>query len=292
MIVNKTSLATLGTAFSAAFSDGFGQAPAQHEPLAMMTSSMTSQNEYGWLGQMSSMREWLGDRTIDGLTQHGYTIKNRKFESTVSVRRDDIEDDNLGVYTPLFQELGRAAAAHPCELVFQALKDGFSSKCYDGQYFFDSDHGVGGTSYSNTGGGSGTAWFLVDASRMIKPIIFQKRRDYTLTSVLDLDDQNVFMRDEFLHGVDARASVGYGLWQLAYGSKQSLTAAQYEAARTALLSVKGDRGRPMGVMPTHLIVPPSLEKEALELLNADRNAAGATNVWRNTAQLVVSPWLA
>ena len=292
MIVNKTTLATLGTAFSAAFSEGFGQAPAQHEPLTMMTPSMTSQNEYGWLGQMSSMREWLGDRTIDGLVQHGYTIKNRKFESTVTVRRDDIEDDNVGVYTPLFQELGRAAAAHPCELVFKALKDGFSTKCYDGQYFFDSDHDVEGASYSNTGGGSGTAWYLVDASRMIKPIIFQRRRDYTLTSVMDLDDQSVFKRDEFLHGVDARVNVGYGLWQLAYGSKQALTVDNYKTARTQMLSVKGDRGRPMGVMPTHLVVPPSLEHEGLKLLNAELLSDGESNVYRGTAQLIVSPWLA
>ena len=292
MIVNKTTLVTLGTAFSAAFSEGFGQAPPQHEPITMMTASMTSQNEYGWLGQMSSMREWLGDRTIDGLTQHGYAIKNRKFESTVSVRRDDIEDDNLGVYTPLFQELGRAAAAHPCELVFKALKDGFSTKCYDGQYFFDSDHDVEGASYSNTGGGSGTAWYLVDASRMIKPIIFQRRRDYTLTSVMDLDDQSVFRRDEFLHGVDARVNVGYGLWQLAYGSKQALTVDNYKTARTQMLSVKGDRGRPMGVMPTHLVVPPSLEHEGLKLLNAELLSDGESNVYRGTAQLIVSPWLA
>lgn len=292
MIVNKTTLVTLGTAFSAAFSEGFGQAPPQHEPITMMTASMTSQNEYGWLGQMSSMREWLGDRTIDGLTQHGYAIKNRKFESTVSVRRDDIEDDNLGVYTPLFQELGRAAAAHPCELVFKALKDGFSTKCYDGQYFFDSDHDVEGASYSNTGGGSGTAWYLVDASRMIKPIIFQRRRDYTLTSVIDLDDQSVFRRDEFLHGVDARVNVGYGLWQLAYGSKQALTVDNYKTARTQMLSVKGDRGRPMGVMPTHLVVPPSLEHEGLKLLNAELLSDGESNVYRGTAQLIVSPWLA
>lgn len=45
-------------------------------------------------------------------------------------------------------------------------------------------------------------------------------------------------------------------------------------------------------MPTHLVGPPMLEKEGLELLNADRNAAGATNVYRDTAKLIVTPWLA
>ena len=58
------------------------------------------------------------------------------------------------------------------------------------------------------------------------------------------------------------------------------------------MEVQGDEERPMGVMPTHLFVPPALEKEGLELLNAERNAAGATNVYRGTAKLVTTPWLA
>ncbi|WP_409449985.1 Mu-like prophage major head subunit gpT family protein [Aromatoleum sp.] len=43
---------------------------------------------------------------------------------------------------------------------------------------------------------------------------------------------------------------------------------------------------------THLVVGPSNEAKARELLEADRNASGATNVWRGTAKLIVSPWLA
>ena len=31
-------------------------------------------------------------------------------------------------------------------------------------------------------------------------------------------DENVFMRDEYLYGVNARDGVGYGFWQMAYGS--------------------------------------------------------------------------
>ena len=41
-----------------------------------------------------------------------------------------------------------------------------------------------------------------------------------------------------------------------------------------------------------LVVPPTLEKEALELINAERSAAGATNIYRGSAELLVSPWLA
>ena len=292
MIINSGNLRTLYRGFNAAFREGFGQAPADHEPLTMEVRSTTSEEEYGWLGQWPSMREWVGERALRGISEHGYTIRNKKYESTVEVARDSVEDDKYGVYAPWFEELGRAAAAHPCELVFGTLKAGFERKCYDGQYFFDDDHLVGNASVSNTGGGAGPAWFLLDCSRMIKPILFQRRREYHMQYMDALDDEHVFKTDLYRYGVDARVSAGYGLWQLAYGSMQALDGDSYQTARTALLSMKGDGARPMGIRPTHLFVPPALEAEALELLNADRNAAGATNVYRGTAKLVVTPWLA
>jgi phage major head subunit gpT-like protein len=36
--------------------------------------------------------------------------------------------------------MGNAAALHPDDLVFGLLPKGFSTLCYDGQYFFDADH--------------------------------------------------------------------------------------------------------------------------------------------------------
>lgn len=295
MIINSGNLQTLYRGFNAAFRDGFGQAPADHGPVMLDVTSMTRTEEYGWLGQFPGLKKWVGERVLRGIRQHGYTITNEKYETTIEVSRDDIEDDHYGVYAPLFAEAGRAAGAHPCEMVWGALKAGVSQLCYDGQYFFDTDHpGPTGTSVSNYGGGpsANPLWFLLDCSRMIKPIIFQRRRDYDIRRMDMRDDEQVFMRDVYRYGVDARVNAGYGLWQLAFASRQPLTAANYEAARVAILTVEADEGRPMGCMPTHLCVPPSLEHEGLELLNAERLANGATNVYKNTATLLMSPWLA
>lgn len=291
MIVNQGNLQTLYRGFSAAFHAGFGSAPPDIE-VAMEVRSEAREEEYGWLGQWPGLREWVGERALRGIVQHGYTIRNRKFESTVEVRRDDVRDDRYGVYGPMFTELGRAAAAHPAEIVYAALKKGFEATCYDGQYFFDTDHPVQGKSVSNDGGGAGTAWFLLDLSRAIRPIIFQRRRNYEIEMMNAANDEHVFMRDTYRYGVSARVNAGYGLWQLAYGSKQDLTAANYAAARAAILGVKGDQGRPLGCMPTHLVVPPALEGKALEILNAERDTNGKTNVWKGTAKAHVTPWLA
>lgn len=297
MQINSVSLKALGTAFKSSYQGGLGQHVPQWSQIATLITSTTSQNEYGWLGQFPSMRKWVGDRVINQAKGHGYTIVNDDFELTISVLRNNILDDNVGIYTPMFQEMGRSVAAHPDLEVFGLLKRGFDEACYDGQAFFDTEHPVldkdgNPTLVSNSGGGSGTPWFLMDVSRALKPIIFQERKKAEFVAKDDPDDEGAFRRKEYEYGVDSRDAVGFGFWQMAFGSKQTLNATNYAAARAAMHGMKGDYGRPLGLMPRLLVVPPSLEGAALEILNAERDAAGATNVWRGTAELLVVPWLA
>jgi len=296
MIINQSNLGRLFTGYSAAFQRGLGQADPQWNRVATRVPSTTREEKYAWLGQTPNLREWIGDRVIKSIEAHDYSIKNKSWESTIEVGRDDIEDDTYGVYSPLFEEMGRSTAAHPNQLVFSLLGQGFATACYDGQYFFDTDHPVLDedgkvTSVSNTGGGSGDAWFLIDDSRALKPILYQVRKDYNFVRQDREEDENVFMRKSFRYGVDGRSNVGFGFWQFAYGSKQTLDKSSYKAARTALMGMKGDYGRPLGLRPRLLVVPPALEEAGLELLNAERDAAGATNVYRGTAELLVCEWL-
>lgn len=86
-------------------------------------------------------------------------------------------------------------------------------------------------------------------------------------------------------------NAGFGLWQLAYGSKQTLNAANYASARAAMMSFTADGGRKLGVSPTILLVPPSLEEAGLNIVNTEFGAAGASNPWKGTAKLIVTPYL-
>ncbi|WP_299910044.1 Mu-like prophage major head subunit gpT family protein [uncultured Paracoccus sp.] len=86
-------------------------------------------------------------------------------------------------------------------------------------------------------------------------------------------------------------NAAYGLWQFAFGSKQPLTAENYEAARVAMQAMRYDGGRIMGVVPNMLVVPPAHEAAARELLTADELTGGGTNVWRGSADLLVTPYL-
>jgi len=278
---------------------GLGSAQSKYKDIATIVPSTTGSEEYGWLGAFPRMREWIGDRVVNGLKSFGYTIKNKPFEITVGVPRTAIEDDQYGVYNPMFEELGRATDAHPDELVFGAIAAGHQNACYDGQYFFDTDHPVldaNGVAQSQSNvddnSGSGTPWYLLDASRALRPIILQERKKPNFVSKTAETDDNVFFANEFIYGVDCRRNVGYGFWQLAYRSRKALDEAGFTAAFTAMTTRLGDYDKPLGIRPTILLVPPSLEVAADKLITALYAANGASNVLAGKVKVMVAEWLA
>ncbi len=176
------------------------------------------------------------------------------------------------------------------------LKDGFSTTCYDGQSFFDADHPQidkdgNNITVSNMQAGSEPAWFLLDTSRAVRPLIWQEREDYEFQSMTDSSNPHVFMNDEYIFGVRARVNAGFGLWQLGYGSKAELTAANYAAARAAMMDFRSESSRILGINPTTLVVPPALEDAALKVLNTEINDSGGSNPSKDTAELIVTPFV-
>ncbi len=297
MLINSANLDGIRVGFKTSFMRGLGLAKPMYERIATTVPSSAKEEKYGWLGKLPKLREWIGARAVQNLQQYDYAIKNKTFELTIGVDREDIEDDTLGIYAPLFEEMGRSVTAHPDDLCFSLLKTGFATKCYDGQFYFDTDHPVldkNGVpqSVANTDGGSGEPWFLMDASRALKPIIFQKRKEFQWTAMDNPQDERVFTNKEFRYGSDGRNNAGFGFWQFAWGSKQTLNAANYKIARAAITGMKGDFEQPLGLMPGLLVVGPSNESAARKLLNSEYAAGGETNEWKGTAELLVVPWLA
>ncbi|RJP59038.1 MAG: hypothetical protein C4549_02825 [Deltaproteobacteria bacterium] len=295
MIINQAHMQGIYKTFSTIFKNAFDSVAAMYTLIAMTVPSTGRSVDYKWLGEFPQMKEWLGDRVVKDLSAFSYTITNKSFESTIGVDRDDIDDDQIGVYTPMIQGLAQAAKEHPDILVWALLAAGFTTLCYDGQYFIDEDHPVNGASVSNDGGGSGNPWFLMDLSRPIKPIILQTRKSPQFVALDQPGDHENFMRKKFLYGVDDRKNVGYGLWQLVYGSKDTLSEANYITGRSAMMALKrddGDGNTPLGIKPTHLIVGGTNESAGKEIVEKQNASGGESNIWYNSTKLVVVPWLA
>lgn len=297
MEFNAQALRSANIGFNAAFKAGMAMASSMYGAVATTVPSSTKTTEYGWLGEFPGFREWVGDRVVNGLAKHGYTIVNKDYENTIGVDRNDFDDDNLGIYTPMFQQLGHTAVVFPDQLIWPQLQAGFVNACYDGQNFFDTDHPVLNAAgkevaVANTDGGAGTPWFLLDNTRPLKPIIFQERKKFTNLVRMDSEtDEAVFTKKKLRYGLDGRGNVGYGFWQMAWGSKQALDAAHYEAARVGLSTMKGDFGRPLAIQPKLLVVPPTLEGAARRLIENDTVTGGGKNEWYKTAEILVCPWL-
>lgn len=161
MLINSQNLDLVFKGFQTVYSDAYLQADVNRDKIAMTVPSTGSEETYGWMGQFPQLREWIGPRHVKNLAATAFTIKNRKFESTVGVPRGHISDDKLGVFKPSSSEMSHMAWTHPEELIFSLLADGFTTAGFDGQNFFDADHPV----VDKDGGGSnpckGTAELIV-----------------------------------------------------------------------------------------------------------------------------------
>lgn len=298
MLITQASLTALRTGFSTLFQTSLDQmkAQSQYKRVATFVPSSDVRETYGWLKDDARMRKWIGPRMVKALSENGYVVENEPFEYTVGVKRYDIMFDKLGTYGQRFSNMGRAAGEQPDLLVWALAKAGFTTNCFDGQFFFDTDHpvmladGSMGT-YANTDGGAGAPWMLIDTSKGMLPFVYQEAIAPNFVSKDKPTDDNVFDRNEYVYGVDMFCQAGFGLPALAWGSKQTLDATAYAAARAAMGAFKGDHGNPLGITPNLLAVGPSNESAGRKIVNSEYGTGGITNEWKGTAELLVVPWL-
>jgi len=111
--------------------------------VAQLFQSNQEIETYKWLGQVPQMREWIGGRNAKGLTEFGYAITNKKFESTLEISVDDIRRDKTAQIMLRVSELARRANAHWAKLISDLITAGGTTACYDTQDFYDTDHSEG-----------------------------------------------------------------------------------------------------------------------------------------------------
>jgi phage major head subunit gpT-like protein len=153
------------------FFTGWDQANPQWDRVATKVPSTARQETYAFLGSLPRMRKQRGERIPQKLKDYGYTLVNEEFEASIEVQRADLKDDQTGKFAPLAQSIGQSARMYPDEQIFgNLLPAGFASLCYDGQYFFDTDHPIGDTGLiqSNTLSGALTSANYQTARSMLR----------------------------------------------------------------------------------------------------------------------------
>ena len=155
----QNNYTVIGRGLKGAFIKAYdnGEDPKDVMPFIMETVSTGRDEEYGWLGNSPKMREWLGDRKLTKLNSFDYKLKNKDYEATLDVLRNDIDDDRMGNYKVRINDLAEQARIHPRALFYEALLNGTTDLCYDGQPFFSASHsdseasGVQSNIYTGTG---------------------------------------------------------------------------------------------------------------------------------------------
>lgn len=230
--ITPDEIRALNTQFSGIYQAAYDSTTPFYESLTTRAPSNSKSNTYGWMAKLPKMREWLGERVVHRLSGRGFEIENKKFELTLAVSRDDFDDDNLGIYTPVAAAIGEEARKHPDDLLVDLMNNGHlaTATCFDGQNFFDTDHPV------------------------------------------NMDDSG-------------------SATQSNYRTSMTLSDTNFFAMRAAMAGFLGDNGRPLGIQGMTLVVPPALEKVALETVAAATVSTGGTNVAYQLAKVVVIPEL-
>ena len=212
------------------FFEGYNSVETHWQEVATKVPSTARSENYAWIGSIPRLRKMRGERIPKKLLEHTYTLTNEEYEASIEVKHADIKDDQTGQYGLQAKSIGESAKVFPDELIFETLlPGGFTSLCYDGQYFFDTDHPIGetGSTQSNK-----------------------------ITSALD--------------------------------------ATSFRTARAMLRKMKDDFGSPTvnRNLDLLLVVPADLEGTAEAILEAERDANGATNTLKGKARILVADWLA
>lgn len=220
-----------------AFFNTFHEQPHQWQSVATMIPSDKDTEHYAWLGATPNVNEFLDERRTGDMKEYDYLIKNKTWESTISVDRTALEDDQYGQIAMRVKQMAQSGTVALDTLVFGLLGGGFVNPCFDGLSFFNTAHPLG-----------------------------------------KLGD-----------GYGSQSNMG----------TEALSGASLETAITSMMRHQNDQGRPMGIIPDLLVVPPELYWQATQLLNSaffpDSPPIGiqslAMNPLRGLLSLVTTPFL-
>lgn len=149
MLINKANLSAIFTGLKTIFNNTLKAQTGNWQLTAMEVPSTSAGEDYVWLSRFPKMRKWVGEKFVKNIEAGKYYKANEDWETTIAVKRKDVEDDALGIYNAQTRMAGESAAELH-DIILDDLKNkAFTQTCWDGQYFYDTDHPVAGSTASN-----------------------------------------------------------------------------------------------------------------------------------------------
>jgi phage major head subunit gpT-like protein len=153
-VITPALLSGAFQSFKTMFNRGMNNRPAWWNQVAMEAPSDTEEEIYAWMHELPAVRKWEKNtpRKAHRLAASAYRLRNDRYENTVVVERDKVEDDKLGVYMNQFESMGTQVRKFPDREIAKTIRS--NGTAWDGLPFFNSAHPVdqyGGSSatYSN-----------------------------------------------------------------------------------------------------------------------------------------------
>lgn len=140
MELNHAALLAFRTRYETLFNAAYNLVSPKIEKIAVkVDSGRVEQVVHRWLRGIPGMREFLDTRTINNVSSDGLTVKNKIWEDTIAIKREELERDQYRLYDPVVGRMGQVAALHRDVIGFGLLSDMLTTPtitAYDGIAFY------------------------------------------------------------------------------------------------------------------------------------------------------------
>ncbi|RJR31892.1 MAG: hypothetical protein C4574_00635 [Candidatus Latescibacterota bacterium] len=164
------------------FNNVFRDTPTTYQLFTSEIQDSENLTVFEWIGQIPSLMEWIGPRTIESLKSYDYTIRKRAWSIGIKVLYKKAFDRSGTKLSQMLKqrvnEVGTGfRSQYPANVVFDLLELGESELAFDGIPFFSDISGVRLFKNLFTGSGVDTAEHILTDIATLRPAMARYPND-------------------------------------------------------------------------------------------------------------------
>lgn len=121
---------------------GIEEAAPFADKIAQRVPSTARSTRHVWIPSTGKFKKYVNEKDVQRLTARTWVVENEKYEDTIEISEEDVEDDQIGMLAVSARMIGNAAAKWPDDMIVECIQKASSTLAFDGQFFFDTDHPI------------------------------------------------------------------------------------------------------------------------------------------------------